>query len=234
MTQAQKDSIIQQAIYDMVWVEGGSFLMGVTSKHYNIALSNEEPVHKVTLSGFFISKYEVTQELWTAVMGENPSQFGGNLRRPTETVTWNDCQDFIRKLNQLTMKTFRLPTEAEWEYAARGGNQSAGYTYAGNNICGRVAWYISDSTYPVGQKQPNELGLYDMSGNVWEWCHDWYDSYTAYDQTNPLGPSYGPGRVIRGGSSREEAKSCRVASRRKETPTYSAAWIGLRLAATSL
>lgn len=199
MTQSQKEHIIQQAIDDMVWVEGGTFTMGS-----NDGEINEKPTHQVTLSGFYISKYEVTQELWQAVMDANPSEFKGDSRRPVENVSWYDCQEFINKLNHKTGKAFRLPTEAEWEFAARGGNQSCGYYYSGSNDRDAVAWYRGEnshlnSTYCVGKKSPNELGLYDMSGNVYEWCQDWYGSYSSEPQTNPSGPSSGTRRVLRGG-----------------------------------
>ena len=186
--------------FDMVYVEGGTFTMGATSEQGSDAYSDESPAHSVTVSDFYIGKYEVTQAQWRAVMGSNPSKFkGDNL--PVEQVSWNDIQKFITKLNTMTGKTFRLPTEAEWEYAARGGNQSKGYKYSGSNTLDNVAWYYNSGgkTHPVGQKQPNELGLYDMSGNVWEWCQDWYGSYSSSSQTNPTGPSSGSYRVLRGG-----------------------------------
>ena len=148
-------------------------------------------------------------------MGSNPSYFEGDAL-PVEQVAWNDCQEFIRKLNQKTGKNFRLPTEAEWEYAARGGKKSNGYKYAGSNDIGSVAWYTNNSdskTHPVKGKSPNELGLYDMSGNVWEWCSDWYGSYSSGSQTNPQGPSSGSLRVLRGGSWRSNAGYCRVSYR---------------------
>ena len=153
-------------------------------------------------------------------MGSNPSKFkGDNL--PVEQVSWNDIQEFITKLNTMTGKTFRLPTEAEWEYAARGGNKSKGYKYSGSNTLDNVAWYTNNSsskTHPVGQKQPNELGLYDMSGNVWEWCQDWYGSYSSSSQTNPTGPSSGSYRVLRGGSWYHFARICRVSYRLNSDP----------------
>ena len=227
--------------FNMIAVKGGTFTMGATSEQGDDAYSDEKPTHQVTLSDYCIGETEVTQELWQAVMGSNPSCFSDNLQRPVETVTWNDCQEFIKKLNQLTGKTFRLPTEAEWEYAARGGSQSQGYKYAGSNTIGDVAWYYDNSynkgfshpdygTHPVGQKHPNELGLYDMSGNVWEWCQDWYDSYSSTSQTNPTGPSSGSVRVYRGGSWSLNAWSCRVSYRYYFTPTIRLSSLGLRLA----
>ena len=194
--------------------------------------SGEEPVHQVTLSTYSIGETEVTQALWEAVMGSNPSNFkGGSL--PVERVSWEDCQTFIQKLNQLTGKRFRLPTEAEWEYAARGGNKSRGYRYAGSNTIGDVAWYEDNSgnqTHPVKAKQANELGLYDMSGNVWEWCQDWYGDYSSSSQTNPKGPSSASLRVIRGGSWFYDAGYCRVSLREWSLPGYRGFDLGLRLA----
>lgn len=227
--------------FNMIAVKGGTFTMGATSEQGSDAYDDEKPTHQVTLSDYCIGETEVTQELWQAVMGSNPSYFTGNLQRPVEYVTWNDCQEFIKKLNQLTGKTFRLPTEAEWEYAARGGSQSQGYKYAGSNTIGDVAWYRVNSynkgsshpdygTHPVGQKQANELGLYDMSGNVWEWCQDWYDSYSSSPQTNPTGPSSGSNRVRRGGGWLNNAGGCRVSNRSSSTPTRSYDSLGLRLA----
>lgn len=213
----------------MVPVEGGTFKMGSTDSD---ADSDESPVHNVTLSNFAIGQTEVTQELWTAVMGSNPSNWVGN-KLPVEKVSWNDCNTFITKLNQLTGKTFRLPTEAEWEFAARGGNLSQGYKYSGSNTIDDVAWYTSNSgskTHEVGTKQANELGIYDMSGNVWEWCQDWYGSYSSSAQSNPTGASSGSYRVLRGGSCYYDATYCRVAYRYSPAPMYTLNGIGFRLA----
>ena len=184
--------------FTMIAVEGGTFKMGAQSSdsggdnYDSDAYSNESPVHDVTLSSYYIGETEVTQELWEAVMGSNPSYYSGYPQRPVEYVSLNDCQEFITKLNQLTGKNFRLPTEAEWEYAARGGNKSKGYKYSGSNTIDNVAWYTSNSgseTHDVKTKQANELGIYDMSGNVYEWCQDWYDSYSSGSQTDPTGPT---------------------------------------------
>ena len=175
---------------NMVYVSGGTFTMGATCEQGCENVSGEKPTHSVTLSSFYLCKYEVTQALWIAVMGENPSNHkGDNL--PVEQVSWNDCQNFITRLNSLTDRKFRLPTEAEWEYAARGGNRSHGYKYSGSNNLSEVAWYGGNggyNTHPVGLKGPNELGLYDMSGNVYEWCSDWYGPYSSSSQftTEPL------------------------------------------------
>ena len=156
--------------FEMVRVEGGTFRMGATSEQEADDWDREKPVHSVTLSSYYIGKTEVTQALWKAVMGSNPSYFKSD-NQPVENVSWNDCHEFIRKLNALTGQNFRLPTEAEWEFACRGGNNSRGYKYSGSNNLGSVAWYDGNSgnkTHPVGTKAPNELGIYDMSGNVWE------------------------------------------------------------------
>ena len=244
--------------FNMIAVEGGTFMMGSAVEPDSGDYDWDFPAHRVTLSGYSIGETEVTQELWVAVMGSNPSYYnaygdsisgsyhssyyyGINLQRPVEHVTWTECQTFIAKLNALTGETFRLPTEAEWEYAARGGNKSKGYKYAGSNTIGDVAWYYgnrpttnsSDSNYGtqmVATKAPNELGLYDMSGNVWEWCQDWYGSYSSEAQTNPTGPTSGSGRVDRGGSWGNGADYCRVSFRHYFTPGYHLSHLGLRLA----
>ena len=219
--------------FKMVTVVGGTFTMGATAEQGDAAWDWEKPAHHVTLSGYCIGETEVTQALWQAVMGSNPSSFTGDMQRPVECVTWNDCQTFITKLNEMTGKTFRLPTEAEWEYAARGGKRSQGYKYAGSNTIGDVAWYLSNSsstTHAVATKAPNELGLYDMSGNVCEWCQDWYGSYSSESQTNPTGPASGSGRVDRSGCWMDYDRSCRVSFRVNDNPTYSGNILGLRLA----
>lgn len=232
MSKADKERILQNLINNMVYIEGGTFTMGATSEQGKDAAVAEKPAHQVTLSSFSIGKYEVTQEEWMSVMGSNPSTFRG-AKRPVENVKWGDCQAFISKLNELTGKRFRLPTEAEWEYAARGGNRSRGYKYAGSDNLGSVAWYTDnsgDTTHPVGQKSPNELGLYDMIGNVWEWCHDWYGSYVSYSQTNPTGPSSGLDRVNRGGGWDDLIWHCRSSFRGSNSPSLRNDDIGLRLA----
>ena len=224
--------IIQRLVNNMVYVEGGTFTMGATSEQGSDASSNEKPAHQVTLSSFSIGKYEVTQEEWEAVMGNNPSSLKG-AKRPVESVSWSDCRQFIRKLRTLTGKNFRMPTEAEWEYAARGGNKSRGYKYSGSNILDDVGWYDSNSsssTHDAGQLDPNELGLYDMSGNVWEWCADWYGSYDSNSQSNPGGPSSGSVRVFRGGSWNNYAGRCRVSFRGYSSPGGASSNLGLRLA----
>ncbi len=227
--------------YKMVHVEGGTFTMGATSEQGSDADSDEKPAHSVTLSSYYIGQTEVTQALWTAVMGETVSQIatrnkwetcgvGGNY--PMYDVSWEDCQEFVSKLNRLTGKTFRLPTEAEWEYAARGGSKSRGYKYSGSNTLGSVAWYDDNSgstTHPVGSKSSNELGLYDMSGNVGEWCQDWYGGYSSSPQTNPKGPNSGAYRVCCGGSWNYDAWICRVSIRYGSAPSGGGHDLGLRL-----
>ena len=216
---------------EMVKVEAGSFNMGATPEMEN-PYDSEKPVHRVTLTNnYYIGKYEVTQALWKIVMGSNPSNSkGDNL--PVENVSWNNCQKFISKLNKLTGKSFRLPTEAEWEFAARGGNKSRGYQYSGSNTIGDVAWYDGNSgskTHAVGTKQPNELGIYDMTGNVLEWCQDWYDSYSSSPQTNPTGAVSGSFRVLCGGSWGISAGYCRSSCRGSNTPGSRNNFLGLRL-----
>lgn len=217
--------------FTMVAVEGGTFTMGATSEQGSDARDKEKPAHKVTLSDYYIGQTEVTQALWEAVMGSNPSNHkGDNL--PVENVSWNDCQAFIQKLNQLTGKQFRLPTEAEWEYAARGGRKSRGYKYAGGNDIGLVAWYTGNSgneTHTVATKQANELGVYDMSGNVWEWCSDWYGDYQSSSQSDPQGPSSGFVRVDRGSCYYYDAGYCRVSYRSCAAPDGRICDLGLRL-----
>ena len=224
---------VNGVVFKMVKVAGGTFQMGGTSEQGEDAYALEKPVHSVTLSDYYIGQTQVTQELWEAVMGSNPSYFKGDNQRPVENVSWNDCQEFIEKLNRLTGKNFRLPTEAEWEYAARGGNKSRGYKYSGSDNPDLVAWYDDNSgreTHPVATKQSNELGLYDMSGNVWEWCQDWYGDYSSNSQTNPTGASTGSLRVLRGGSWNDIARGVRVSYRGGITPGDRDLIFGLRLA----
>ena len=218
--------------FKMVRVDGGTFTMGGTWEQGDDAWEDELPTHRVTLSTYYMGDTEVTQELWQAVMGNNPSYFSGG-QRPVERVSWYDCQDFIDKLNTLTGRNFRLPTEAEWEFAARGGNKSQGYKYAGSNNIDNIAWYYENSaemTHNVAQKSPNELGLYDMSGNVWEWCQDWYGSYSSSGQTNPTGPSSGTKRVHRGGSISLYPRGCRISYRADNPPSSTYTNLGFRLA----
>lgn len=230
---------------NMVLVEGATFSMG--DNEYD-----GRPVHSVTLSNYYIGKYPVTQKLWFEVMGSNPSYFeGDNL--PVERVNWYECISFCNALSRhngleecycidgesVTLLSekhgYRLPTEAEWEFAARGGKKSKGFKYAGSDIPDEVAWYNYKfnsegyKTYPVGQKRANELGVFDMSGNIWEWCWDWKDAYPSTSQTNPLGPDSGISRVCRGGSWSSSAVICRATYRGSNDPTDSKSFIGFRL-----
>ena len=217
---------------ELVFVQGGTFQMGGTSEQGSDAQDYERPVHTVTVSSFYIGKTEVTQALWMAVMGDNPSYFNKGGNYPVESVSWDDIQVFLTKLNAATGKKYRLPTEAEWEYAARGGNKSGGYKYSGSNNLGDVAWYEAnsgDETHTVASKAPNELGIYDMSGNVWEWCQDWYGNYTSSSQTNPQGASSGSYRVHRGGSLDDCASDCRVSCRSFTSHGYGNYGHGFRL-----
>lgn len=231
---------------EMVYVKGGTFTMGTPGEQENSAsFSDEQPVHQVTLSDYYIGKYEVTQELWSAVMGttvedqRNKTDKSWSLRGvapeyPIYYVNWDEAQEFCSKLSQLTGKKYVLPTEAQWEYAARGGAKSKGYEYSGSSRVGEVAWYgerwEKGSTHPVGIKQPNELGIYDMSGNVWEWCSDWYGHYSAAAQTNPQGPASGQHRVLRGGAWGGSDWLCRVADRFEDHPGYRYYYFGFRIA----
>ena len=236
---------------EMVFVRGGTFNMGCTDEQGSDCADDEKPAHQVTLSDYYIGKYEVTQGFWKKIMGSNPSIFkncGDDC--PVESVSWNDCQEFISKLNQLTGKRFRLPTEAEWEYAARGGSKASYQTkYAGSNALGEVAWNDDNSdvnysgglningrklgTHTVGTKKPNALGIYDMSGNVWEWCNDRYGDYSSDGVMNPKGASTGYYRVIRGGSWYYSGDDYRVSYRNNYSPSISSYINGIRLVFSS-
>ena len=206
--------------FKMKFVEGGAFQMGNKEKD---AMDKEKPVHRVTVNSFYLGETEVTQALWEAVMGSNPSHFKGN-NQPVERVSWEACQQFIQALNEITGKKFRLPTEAEWEYAARGGKRSSNYKYSGSNSLSSVGWFSGNSynkTHNVRTKFPNELGLYDMSGNVSEWCQDYYGNYNGGSQTNPQGPFNGTSRVLRGGSWNNNERGCRISFRSSSDPSIS-------------
>lgn len=227
----QETFLVNGVSFKMCYVEGGTFSMGATIEQGTDANEYEKPLHEVTLNGYYIGQTEVTQALWCTVMEHNPSyNKGENL--PVENVSWSDCQKFIKKLNTKTGRTFRLPTEAEWEFASRGGRKSLGYKYSGGNSIGDVAWYTSNSnreTHAVATKQANELGIYDMSGNVWEWCSDWYEEYNNLPQNNPHGADTGTYRVDRGGSCRSNTMGCRVSARSSSTPSDCDQSMGLRL-----
>lgn len=218
--------------FRMMPVVGGIFRMGCvrTSNHYDY--DSELPVHDVTVSDFYMAQHEVTQRLWKAVMGENPSYWVSDSL-PVEQVSWNDAQLFIARLSQMTGMRFRLPTEAEWEYAARGGGKSHGYAFPGTNqMPTDYAWYGSNAqghTHPVGQKLPNELGLFDMAGNVWEWCSDWMGQYDDQPQVNPRGPRQGENRILRGGSINSPSFGCRVSDRSWYLPVNGYRYYGFRL-----
>jgi len=221
---------------EMISVPAGTFTMGCTSEQGNDCWDLERPAHRVTLSGYKIGKYPVTQKLWRDIMGTNPSAFKNCDNCPVENVSWDDVQDFLKNLNaRFPGQNYRLPTEVEWEYAARGGNSSRGYKYAGSNNLDDVAWYGSNSdakTHPVGGKKANELGLYDMNGNVWQWCSDFYGAYSSGAQTNPTGPTSGVFRVLRGGSWFDGVRLCRVSGRDFNSPGYRGSHLGFRLASS--
>ncbi len=232
--QGNQSFTVNGVSFTMVAVQGGTFTMGATSEQGSDAYDFEKPAHSVTLSSYYIGQTEVTQELWEAVMGSNPSRFKG-AKRPVENVSWEDCREFIRKLNAKTGEHFRLPTEAEWEYAARGGSKSQGYKYSGSNSVGDVAWYSVNSydkgesspdygTHNVATKRANELGLYDMSGNVWEWCQDkWNDYDGSASENRSL-------RVYRGGGWDCLDGICRVSDRGYDSSDCHNSSLGLRLA----
>ena len=224
--------------FRMMPVAGGVFRMGADEKQGSWAAADEKPLHEVALSDYYIGQYPVTQGLWREVTGRNPSNNKAGDDYPVEYVSWDDCQEFIKKLNDRTGLEFRLPREAEWEYAARGGLKSKDFIYSGSDNADEVAWHEGNSslgfwkgrrTHPVGQKKPNELGLYDMSGNVWEWCQDWYGPYKDEAQTDPAGPASGRYRVLRGGSSWRSARFCRVSDRKFGDPGGRGGYGGLRL-----
>ncbi|MBO4740716.1 MAG: formylglycine-generating enzyme family protein [Bacteroidales bacterium] len=223
---------VKEVKFDMVKVKGGTFTMGCKKPKDKDCYENELPAHSVTVDDFAIGKYEVTQDLWVAVMDTNPSKWKHDSL-PVEQVSWEKVQIFINKLNRITGRTFRLPTEAEWEYAARGGAKSKNYKYAGcNQDVGSYAWYgpnANSHTHKVGQKKPNELGLYDMSGNVMEWCSDYQGAYTKNPQTNPKGPRKGEERILRGGCWSSPTRGCRITDRSNYNPQKGYSYYGFRL-----
>ena len=226
----------------MIWVEGGEFMMGCTSEQGSCE-NDEQNVRRVTVDGFYIGMLEVTQSQWEKVVGTSiyqqkskeggSSTYGVGSDYPMYYVSWEEATEFCRLLSNKTGKTYTLPTEAQWEYAARGGKKADGTKYAGSNMIDAVAWYTDNSgssTHPCGTKRANALGIYDMSGNVWEWCKDWYSSsYTSYDTNNPTGPSSGSCRVNRGGSWYSSAADCRVANRNFNSPGIRYNGLGFRV-----
>ncbi len=249
--------------FKMIKVEGGTFQMGATSEQGSDALFDEKPVHRVTLSDYYIGETEVTQALWQAVMGTSIRQQrdkantswsidGEGANYPMYYISWEECWEFVEKLNALTGQRFYMPSEAQWEYAARGGKKSRGYKYSGSNTVKSVAWLWENSgdaplsgsvwsstevnnnncrAHPVKTKQANELGLYDMSGNVWEWTQDLYGKYGSNAETNPTGPMAGSNlRVRRGGHWSTFADDCRVSRRSADSPSLRCYYLGLRLA----
>ncbi len=240
-----EEFVVNGVRFKMVYVQGGTFFMGATAEQGAEAYKNELPVHSVTLSDYYIGQTEVTQQLWKAVMGvylyeqhnianakEPICELGIGPNSPMYYISWYDCQEFIHKLNQLTGKHFSLPTEAQWEFAARGGNKSCGYKYSGSNSVSEVAWWHNNSdsiAHTVAKKRPNELGIYDMSGNVWEWCSDWYGDYSSDDQINPQGVASGSYRILRRGCWFDDAKHCRVSRRCGDRPDSRGKPFGMRL-----
>ena len=224
----------------MIYVEGGSFRMGATPEQGGDASNNESPVHTVRLDSYYIAECEVTQAQWEKIMGTTIYQQRDKANTQWNIcgvgamyyVSWEEAQAFCRELSAKTGKTYLLPTEAQWEYAARGGNKSKGYKYSGSYAIDAVAWYKSNSgsaTHWVKEKRANELGLYDMSGNVYEWCSDWYGSYSSSEQSNPAGAGSGQRRVLRGGSWYHNAGNCRVSDRNNETPSNRFSDVGFRV-----
>ena len=233
-------SHLKKLMADMVLVEGGTYMMGNPDRDRNHEYAEDVP-HEVTLSSFYICKYEVTEALWTAVMGSNPSKYPSGDNYPVEQVNWYDCQDFVEKLSELTGRHFRLPTEAEWEYAARGGKRSRGYRYSGSYNLDEIGWHVGNAHYykrEVGTKKPNELGLYDMTGNVSEWCQDKLDIeyYHHSPSINPQGPdrsTYKDNRCFRGGSFCDDEKYDELKVYTRNTgmpPEEKYGHLGLRLA----
>ncbi len=224
---------VSELHFEMVYVYGGSFIMGCTREQDDQCYTDEHPAHKVTLGDYYMGKYPVTQAQWRAVMGSNPSYFRGCDRCPVERVSWNQVQNFIKRLNEKTGKWYRLPTEAEWEFAARSGIKGNMFRYSGNNNINDVAWYSGNSdrkTHPVGIKGGNDLGIHDMTGNVWEWCSDWFGSYCSDDKQSPAGPARGTERVLRGGSWLNKPDRCRVSYRAGICPDRYYRSVGFRLA----
>ena len=223
--------LTEQLSFDLIHIEGGTFLMGEDNGEYD----DESPAHEVNVKDFYMGKFQVTQNIWEWVMNNNPSGFKGELK-PVDSVSWLDGKEFIQKLNDITGKAFRFPTEAEWEYAARGGLYRQGFIYSGSDKLSQVAWNKSNSnneTHEAGLLLPNELGLYDMSGNVWEWCEDdWHENYKGAPVDGSAwvnSPERGAGRVLRGGSYFDGAVYCRPAIRDRNSPDGRGGSNGFRL-----
>jgi len=239
-TAIAQDSIVTVDLPDgqrleMVWVEGGTFTMGSnTARGVSHNYDATRPEHQVSVGSYYIGRFEVTQGVWKAVMGENPSKFTANDSLPVEQLQWSDAQQFVTILSQLTGKRFRLPTEAEWEYAARGGAHAQNTPFAGctRGTLEHHAWFCVNSertTHKVGLLEPNELGIYDMSGNVAEWCSDWMEPYGAEDQVDPRGGRVGSSRVLRGGHYNSVSAACTVYDRSWYTPTATSEYYGMRV-----
>lgn len=230
---SQKSSLEE----NMILVEGGTFMMGQDNPDIACkgCTQDEQPIHRVTLNSYYIGKYEVTQKEWNDIMNDNPNYEEDCSNCPVEGISWIDIQEFIKKLNSKTGKIFRLPTEAEWEFAAKGGIKSQKFAYSGSNVVADVSWSSlkkDKKIHSVGQKKPNELGIYDMSGNVWEWCNDLYDGnyYTISPTVNPTGPTIGKDRVLRGGAFYSQSNDIRVTARYRFFPTFKTNANGFRLA----
>ena len=225
---------VKGIVFSMQRVEGSVFVMGGTREQHREAISTDLPRHTVALDAYYIGHTEVTQALWQTVMNEEPLTLEGyNPNYPVTNISWYDCQTFIQRLDSITNMPFRLPTEAEWEFACRGGLYSKGLRYSGSDKVEDVAWfdYISNSkVHPIKEKAPNELGLYDMSGNLFEWCLDWYTRYTSESLINPAGPNDGRRRVLRGGCWNYSARNCRVSYRLNDSPQHADNYYGFRLA----
>ena len=231
--QGNYNEVINDVKIEMVYLEGGIYERGCTAEQVKYCRVDEKPVHKVRLKSFYLGKYPVTQKQYEAVMGKIPSGFKSCANCPVENLNWFEANEFIKKLNELSGQNYRLPTEAEWEYAARGGKQTKGFLYSGSNEIEIVGWHYYDKLavlQPVGQKDPNEAGIFDMSGNVWEWCSDWYGEYSSNNINNPKGPSQGRFKVLRGGSWNVSENHCRVSRRHRYFPNTKTFDFGFRLA----
>ncbi|PKP28327.1 MAG: formylglycine-generating enzyme family protein [Bacteroidetes bacterium HGW-Bacteroidetes-19] len=230
-TTTHQKKLIQELIQELIYVDGGTFLMGCNTPKDTQCVEAEFPSHLVTLDPFFIGKFEITQLLWVKIMDHDPNTYKGNTL-PVTSISWDDCQEFIKRLNHITSLNFALPTEAQWEFAARGGIKSKNTPFAGSKEINEVAWYKGNSKLmyqSIGTLAPNELGLHDMSGNVWEWCSDFYGPYSTEQQKNPKGPESGVNRVYRGGSWLDNQSYIRITTRNCGRPDYKMNCLGFRL-----